>query len=151
MVEAEHAGGLDRLQALYIDDDDLNLRVVAELLRSVGAAVTCCRRPREALEILAQRPFDVALIDIHMPEMSGIELLNELRRTIGPNRAMPTLALTADLTRAAHQYRDLGFDGFVAKPVSLKELLSSILVVLTATAEAKALGRRLSPLLRRTA
>lgn len=131
-----------KLHTLYIDDDHLNLRVVADLLESVGAATTCCPDPNEALELLALRPFDVVLIDIHMPAMSGIELLARLRRTIGPNRATPALALTADLTRDERQYRALGFDGFVAKPVSLRNLLAQILGVLEATAQAH--GRRMA-------
>jgi CheY-like chemotaxis protein len=137
MVDASSRGAL-KLHVLYIDDDYLNLRVIADLLESIGAATTCCRQPTEALEMLAVRPFDVVLIDIHMPEMSGIELLAHLRRTIGPNRATPALALTADLTRDERQYRALGFDGFVAKPVGLKNLLGHILRVLKATAEARA-------------
>ncbi|MDB5447286.1 MAG: hypothetical protein JWQ97_2603, partial [Phenylobacterium sp.] len=105
------------------------------------SALTPCRSPSEALELLFLRSFHVALIDIHMPEMSGIELLHLLRRRIGPNRATPALAVTADLSRTEAQYRELGFDGFVAKPVRIKTLLTSIAEVLTTKREADAAGR----------
>ena len=132
---------VERLHVIYVDDDVTNLKVVEDMLTSFGSALTPCRSPREALDLMFLRSFHVALIDIHMPEMSGIDLLHELRRKIGPNRATPALAVTADLSRNAAQYRELGFDGFVAKPVMIKTLLGSILEVLTTKLEADAAGR----------
>ena len=127
-----------RLRVIYIDDDRLNLTVVSHMLECVAADVACFTNVDEALAALQTQAFHVGLIDIHMPQMSGVEFLHQLRRQIGPNRAMPALALTADLSRAERQYRELGFDGFIAKPVTLKTLLGGIVKVLARAAEAKA-------------
>jgi len=70
--------------------------------------------------------------------MSGIELLAQLRREIGPNRAMPALALTADVSRDERDYQGLGFDGFIAKPVGVRALLVGILEVLISATGATA-------------
>jgi CheY-like chemotaxis protein len=134
-------GTVENLHVIYIDDDETNLTVVRDILTCFGSAVTVCRRPAEALDLLAARPFHVALVDIHMPEMSGIEFLLSLRREIGPNRATPAIALTADVSRDEVQYRELGFDGFIAKPVLVKNLLLKILEVLTRRKEAEASAR----------
>lgn len=133
------AGG--RLSVIYIDDDKLNLTVVQHMLECVAADVTCFMRVDEALAALQTQSFHVGLFDIHMPQMSGIEVLQHLRGQIGPNRAMPVLALTADLSRDERQYRELGFDGFIAKPLTLKSLLGGIVQVLASTAEAQKSGR----------
>lgn len=130
-----------RLNVIYIDDDKLNLTIVSHMLQCVGANVTCYTRADEALAGLMVQSFHVGLLDIHMPQMSGIELLHAMRRQIGPNRAMPALALTADLSRDERQYCELGFDGFIAKPVTLKSLLGGIWRVLATQAAAEHAGR----------
>lgn len=131
MIEA----GVGSLNVLYIDDDEINLKVVAAMLESVGASITCCRSPDTGLQLLAVQAFDLVLIDIHMPEMSGMDLLCELRRRSGRNRGIPALALTADLARDELQYQALGFDGFVAKPVMIRTLLERMLAALAANAK----------------
>ena len=120
------------LRVLYIDDNDVNLRVVAAMLEALQVAVSCCSTPTEGLELLERERFDLVLTDIHMPEMSGFDVLRELRFRKGPNRGAPVVALTADLTRDAAQYRELGFDGFIPKPVTLRPLCELLLQVLPA-------------------
>lgn len=134
--------GVGSLNVLYIDDDDLNLKVVSAMLDSVGATITCCRSPHAGLNLLAIQAFDVVLIDIHMPEMSGIDLLRKLRTRPSRNRGIPALALTADMTRDELQYRKLGFDGFIAKPVVMKKLLGAMLAALAANAKPPPIARR---------
>jgi two-component system capsular synthesis sensor histidine kinase RcsC len=125
-------------RVLYVDDNDLNLRVVAAMLEAVGVAVVCCRSAGEALNVLEREAFHLVFADIHMPEMSGFELLAELRRRKGPNHGAPVVALTADLTRDAAQYRELGFDGFVPKPVTLRPLCEALLAALSSHKQASA-------------
>jgi len=125
-------------RVLYVDDNEINLRVVAALMEALGVAVTCCITPEEALELLEHDAFDIVFTDIHMPKMSGFDVLCEVRRRPGPNRAAPVVALTADLTRTRAQYCELGFDGFVPKPVALRPLAEVLLQCLAANGRASA-------------
>ena len=117
-------------RVLYIDDNDVNLMVVAAMLEALDIRITCCISAIEALDLLQREAFHIVITDIHMPEMSGFDVLRELRRRKGPNRGAPVVALTADLTRDAAQYRELGFDGFVPKPVTLRPLCEMLLQLL---------------------
>lgn len=125
-------------RVLYIDDNEVNLRVIAALLEALGVDVICCSSATHALDILERDHFDIVLTDIHMPEMSGFDVLRELRLRKGPNRGAPVVALTADLTRDEAQYRELGFDGFIPKPVTLRPLCEMLLQVLPASGRASA-------------
>jgi CheY-like chemotaxis protein len=115
---------------LYVDDNAVNLRVVAAMLEALGVAVTCCISPDEALDLLQRQTFDLVFTDIHMPQMSGFDVLRKLRDGDGPNRGAPVVALTADLSRTAAHYGELGFDGFVPKPVTLRALGETLLKLL---------------------
>lgn len=125
-------------RVLYVDDNEINLRVVAALMEALGVAVTCCITPREALDLLEREAFDIIFTDIHMPEMTGFDVLREVRRRPGPNRDAPVIALTADLTRTGAQYCELGFDGFVPKPVALRPLAEVLLQCLPSKGRASA-------------
>ena len=108
------------------------------LMEALCVAVTCCMTPREALDLLEREAFDIVFTDIHMPEMTGFDVLREVRRRPGPNRDAPVIALTADLTRTGAQYCELGFDGFVPKPVALRPLAEVLLQCLPSKGRASA-------------
>jgi CheY-like chemotaxis protein len=137
-MPAEGNGAQAPQRVLYVDDNEINLRVVAALMEALGVAVTCCITPREALELLGRETYEVVFTDIHMPEMTGFDVLREVRRRPGPNQAAPVVALTADLTRTAAQYAELGFDGFVPKPVALRPLAETLLQCLAGKGSASA-------------
>lgn len=101
------------------------------MIEALGVGVICCSSAQEALDRLACEAFDIILTDIHMPVMSGFDVLREIRLREGPNRDAGVVALTADLTRNAAQYRELGFDGFVPKPVTLRSLSEMLLQILS--------------------
>jgi signal transduction histidine kinase/CheY-like chemotaxis protein len=113
--------------SLVVDDNPTNLLVLDSLLSALGQQVCRAASGAEALERLAERPFDMVWMDIQMPEMTGDEALAQLRRTAGPNRATPVVAVTADVTSGgADYYRRLGFDGHCAKPVKIDDLVREI-------------------------
>ncbi|WP_309087212.1 response regulator [Phenylobacterium sp.] len=115
------------LKVLHVDDDPMNLRVVQEILTAFGHAAVMASSGREALERLATEAFDVVLLDIHMPEMSGLEVIERLRASPGPERGTPVIALTADvLSRRPQDYTALGFDDFVSKPILVSGLMASV-------------------------
>lgn len=115
------------LSVLHVDDDPVNLRVVEEILNAFGHRGVKALSGQEALEQLSRQAFDVVLMDIHMPEMSGIEVLKRIRERSGPERDTPVIALTADiLSREPAEYLALGFSGFVPKPVMVQGLIAAV-------------------------
>lgn len=115
-----------KMNVLYVDDDHVNLRVLADMLGACGITVTCALGGAEALEFLAVQAFDVVLMDLHMPGLSGVETLDRLRNGAGLNQQTPVVAVTADVG-FEQDHAALGFDGFLAKPVSMKPLLAAVL------------------------
>ena len=115
------------LVVLHVDDDPMNLRVVEEILGAFGHRSVKTASGAEALELLQANTFDVVLMDIHMPGMTGIEVVERLRALPGPERDMPVIALTADVvSRRPDEYRALGFNDFIAKPILVSGLLEAI-------------------------
>lgn len=115
------------LRVLHCDDDPMNLRVVQEILEAFGHTAVAVLSGAEALDHLGREIFDVVLMDIHMPGMSGIEVVERLRGSVGPERNTPVIALTADvLSRRPQEYTALGFDDFVSKPILVSGLMASI-------------------------
>jgi CheY-like chemotaxis protein len=125
----------EALQILHVDDDPLNLRVVDDIMTAFGHVACGVASGEAALEVLGVRSFDLALMDIHMPGMSGIEVVERLRASVGPERRMPVIALTADgLSRTRQNDLDLGFQDFVTKPILVSQLHG---VIMKAVAEAR--------------
>ena len=115
------------LKVLHVDDDPMNLRVVQEILGAFGHQAVMACSGAEALERLRVETFDVVLLDIHMPGMTGIQVIERLRASPGPERNTPVVALTADVySRRPAEYLALGFNDFVSKPILVSGLMASI-------------------------
>lgn len=109
---------LSGLSILLAEDNPTNQLVAVQMLESLGANVTLANDGAEALEILDGKLFDVALIDIEMPRVSGIELIQRLRADGGPVADMPMIALTAYVMREHRAaINEAGADGIIAKPI----------------------------------
>lgn len=109
---------LSGLSILLAEDNPTNQLVAVQMLESLGANVTLANDGAEALEILDGTLFDVALIDIEMPRVSGIELIQRLRADSGPVADMPMIALTAYVMREHRAaINEAGADGIIAKPI----------------------------------
>jgi signal transduction histidine kinase/CheY-like chemotaxis protein len=121
------------LQVLAVDDNAVNLLVLDQLLSAFGHAVTKVSSGAEALALLATQPFDLVLMDIQMPDMSGTEALQRLRGAAGPNRRVPAIALTADVTSGGRErYLALGFTDHATKPIKLEDLMEAVQRAMTA-------------------
>jgi CheY-like chemotaxis protein len=131
------------LKVLHVDDDPMNLRVVQEILGAFGHQGVIACSGKDALERLAVEAFDLVLLDIHMPGMTGIEVIQQLRASSGPERSVPVIALTADIySRRPAEYIALGFSDFVSKPILVSGLMASIkrCAALAATAAVRKAG-----------
>lgn len=111
---------------LLVDDDEMNRDMLARRLKRKQYEVKVAAGGRQALELLEQQPFDAVLLDIEMPEMSGLEVLKTLRRTYPPSQ-LPIIMITArsrseDITEAL----ELGANDYVTKPIDFAVALARI-------------------------
>jgi CheY-like chemotaxis protein len=125
--------GRGPLRILYVDDHEVSRLVADHLLVSMGCRVCAVGSAREALMRLGESAFDMLLTDIHMPEMDGTALLGAVRARHSAAE-LPAVAVTADVMgRSGPGFRELGFDGVVAKPL-LVEALERVLAEVAAPA-----------------
>lgn len=111
---------------LIVDDSRTNLNVMGARLGQAGYLVVLSDNGREALDLIAGRGFDLILLDMMMPGMSGIEVLADLRAT--PRTAdLPVIMITARSdSGAAVEALAAGADDYVAKPFDFDVLLARI-------------------------
>lgn len=113
-------------QILVADDDPINVRVLQKLLRKCGYSCEIARTGRECVEKAEAGHYDIVLMDIHMPQMDGIEATREIARRLAP-RGPVVIAVTANASTAQRQACDAaGFSGFIPKPVRLDVLRSAL-------------------------
>ncbi|MFP5221428.1 MAG: response regulator [Acidobacteriota bacterium] len=107
------------------DDDELNRRLTERILRQAGYAATVVESGEEALEALVDANYDLILLDVEMPGLSGPETAQRIRRQSPmPGESITIVALTAHSGRVEHeQCLASGMDGVLVKPISLEALL----------------------------
>jgi len=128
----EVTGAID-LRALVADDNAINQVVARSILEPLGIQVTTANDGAEALDRLKSDRFDVVLMDVHMPNMDGIEALARIRGGEARDPTIPVIALTADaLSGADEALLAQGFDAVEPKPVNPGRLLLSIMRVCSA-------------------
>lgn len=119
---------LQGLHVLLVDDDAINRLAGEHMLKQAGCKVTLANDGKEALNLLRQMPVDLVLMDIHMPNLDGIEATRRIRESrndiVGH---LPIIGLTASVMKnELHRYLDVGMDDVVAKPVEIATLLRTI-------------------------
>lgn len=108
---------------LIVEDDRALGEGVRLALQSPALDALLCHSLAEARALLAERPFDLVLLDVNLPDGSGLDLLQELRRTGGP----PVVLLTAnDLETDIVAGLELGADDYITKPFSLAVLRARV-------------------------
>lgn len=109
-----------KIRVLVVDDDDLLRRLVTEQLSRSDFDAAPAARGREAIEILRESDFDVVLLDIMMPDMTGLEALREIRKLEDPPEVV---MLTADtsLSTGIEAMRHGAYD-YLTKPATLDEM-----------------------------
>jgi len=115
------------MRLLLVEDDVMVASGVKLGLSDAGYAVDWVGSAERALEVLANESFDLAVIDIGLPGLSGLELTQRLRRSSMDSAAMPILILTArDALLDRVQGLDMGADDYMVKPFELPELLARL-------------------------
>jgi signal transduction histidine kinase/DNA-binding response OmpR family regulator len=118
---------LPRTRILLVEDIVANQMVTATLLRRAGHLVDVANNGVEAIAAAAAQPYDLALMDVFMPMMSGLEAARQIRGLGGPAAAMPIVALTANICPEDQAAcAAAGMNAMLAKPVTPRELLETI-------------------------
>ena len=120
-----HRARVRSMQVLVADDYEANRMVLQRLLQKAGHRVTCVAGGEEVLDAIAARDYDVVVVDLHMPGVSGLDLLRQLRVIqAGGGPRTPVVVLSADVTPEAIQACEkAGAYAFLAKPVAAARLL----------------------------
>ena len=119
---------------LIVDDNAMNAKVAQKLLAETQVQVDVARSGTECLEMTNKKYYHVILMDSMMPDMSGTETLDALRKQVnGLCRESAVIAFTGNTTSSARLlYQEQGYDGFLDKPIDGKRLEAEILRLLPA-------------------
>jgi hypothetical protein len=130
---AHEARKVSNLRVLLVDDHPINRQIVQLFLRSYKMNITEAVNGREALDALERDIFDLVLLDMHMPVMDGPTMVQKIRSSRKPYASLPVIALTADaMSGDKERYLGMGMNGYLAKPLSERDLLSEIIRVVEA-------------------
>jgi two-component system sensor histidine kinase/response regulator len=126
---------LQGAQVLLVDDNELNQQVGRDLLEAAGAQVAVAENGQVALEMLAQRDYQLVLMDMQMPVMDGLTATRHIRGN--PRwRGLPVLAMTANaMASDREQCLAAGMNAHLAKPIDPDELFALLLQWLPVAAE----------------
>lgn len=122
-LPAQVEGPAQGLNILVVEDVALNRQVASGLLERDGHRVWLAEDGEAALALCRQQAFDLLLLDVHLPGISGVELCRQIRRHPGPNREARIFALTASVQPAlVSGYLEAGMQGILGKPLQLDSL-----------------------------
>jgi len=126
-LAAAHGGVQEPLRVLVTEDEPVNQMVADAMLTHSGHTCVIASSGEEALDRLLEAPFDVVLMDLHMPGANGFETARRIRAELAADRQPWIIALTAAATvddRA--RCIDAGMDDFISKPVREVELARAL-------------------------
>ncbi|HWQ20796.1 MAG TPA: PAS domain-containing protein [Methanotrichaceae archaeon] len=110
------------LRILLAEDNPVNQKVALKMLRKVGYSADVAANGLEVLEALERKTYDVILMDVQMPEMSGMEAAKAIRER-WPEMPVRIIALTAYALKGdKEKCIESGMDDYISKPVQMKEL-----------------------------
>jgi len=131
LPEAMHITGFKQARILIVDDEAANVELLRRLLERAGfSRLDSTNDPREAAPMFKRLGPDLVLLDLHMPHMDGLQVIDELNQ-IGHASYLPILMLTGDMTpEARREALSRGAKDFVNKPFHADEVLLRIRTLL---------------------
>ena len=112
-----------RTRILLVEDVRATQIITATMLRRAGHLVDGVSSGEAAVEAVDRAPYDIVLMDINLPGISGQDATRRIRALLGPGAAVPIVALTGDVSEADEEsYRAAGMNGVLVKPITLAEL-----------------------------
>ncbi|HEV2378679.1 MAG TPA: response regulator [Terriglobia bacterium] len=117
-----------RMRILVAEDNRVNQELVLELLRQRGHNAAVAADGAKALKALERERFDAVLMDVQMPNMSGLEATRAIRQSEkSTGRHVPIVAMTAHAMKGDRERcLEAGMDGYVAKPIQAAELFAAV-------------------------
>ncbi|EDV0486408.1 aerobic respiration two-component sensor histidine kinase ArcB [Salmonella enterica subsp. enterica serovar Java] len=116
----------DMLHVLLVEDIELNVIVARSVLEKLGNSVDVAMTGKAALEMFAPGEYDLVLLDIQLPDMTGLDIARELTRRHTREDLPPLVALTANVLKDKKEYLDAGMDDVLSKPLSVPALTAMI-------------------------
>lgn len=121
-------------RVLLVDDNPVNRHVVRLFMAQFLPQFVEAVNGEEALARLHEQPFDIVLLDVHMPVMDGKEAIKRIRASNEPWRDIPVIALTADaMSGDKERYIALGMSDYISKPIDARELATKYISLLQGT------------------
>jgi len=116
----------DKKTVLIVEDNPLNMKLESDLLEINGFFVLKATCGKDALDILGNSIPDIILVDIRLPDINGCDLFKKIKQD-SRFSAVKIVAVTASVTKEeADQIKKTGFDGFIAKPIDIKDFVQQI-------------------------
>ena len=120
----EHEKSLKGIKILVADDSYFNLTIVSQILKEQESEFVLVKDGVEALNEMLKTTFDLILLDINMPNLSGDDLVRQKENYKKTNANTPILAITANITNDnITSYFEIGFNDFIPKPFSKSQFL----------------------------
>ncbi len=116
-----------RYRLLVAEDNPVNRTVIQKILERAGHHCHLVDNGDEALDAMEQQDFDAVIVDMNMPVMNGIDATRAIRVLQGPNRQVPIIMLSADVTADTKaEALAVGVDQFLPKPIQITVLLDCL-------------------------
>ena len=117
---------LPALNVLLVEDIELNVIVARSVLEKLGNSVDVAMTGKAALEMFKPGEYDLVLLDIQLPDMTGLDISRELTKRYPREDLPPLVALTANELKDKQEYRNAGMDDVLSKPLSVPALTAMI-------------------------
>ena len=116
-----------KLRFLVAEDNPVNQEIISAILEDDGHHVEVVANGLEAVDAVQNAPYDIVLMDIHMPELDGVAAAKKIRDLGGRMADLPIIALTADAMVGDREfYMASGMNDYTSKPLNLNDLYSAI-------------------------
>lgn len=117
---------LPALNVLLVEDIELNVIVARSVLEKLGNSVDVAMTGKAALEMFKPGEYDLVLLDIQLPDMTGLDISRELTKRYPREDLPPLVALTANVLKDKQEYLNAGMDDVLSKPLSVPVLTAMI-------------------------
>lgn len=127
------------MRILFVDDDDMNRRVVCDMLKVAGVDMDGAPGGEEGLAMVEANDYDIVLMDLRMPGMNGYTAITHIRDREDDKSEVPIIVVTADTSvDIREQCLGVGANEIMTKPVAMKPLFRMIGQFVAAQAKKKA-------------